>query len=694
MHHRDFIKSSGIAVLSAAAFTPGAASAQAPVGSQGLSKAAESTPSSALGLPEPIGPRKSFHVLDYSRPGMTDADAVQAAIDATIASGVPADVVLENRTYCIDRTIKINRTSDITLDGNGAKLVMTKYIMAIKVYDCARIRLTNMTFDYDPLPFTQGEVVKVDLQAMTWDLRIDDGYTWSDDFLKTILKGYAIFQLVDVHQRIVKQGSYGPSVSKIEVVGERLLRVTVRNRPFVENLTVGDVAVVKPWAVFGDQKVMAENPKKFAGFYTIYHWQHSVIHLVNTGECQTDCLTFHTGPAAMYEFAGKGGNRHLNNTVRPGPRPMGAKRDRQTSVLLDVFESVSMERGPLVEDWFIERSGDDAIVLFGMFNKIVDSLGSGTVLVTPLYRNVLAEGDTVEIRNVDDSVKGVARVTQLRTVNRPELADKNRKLHEVCTHPFPWTPETFLELTLDKDIPSQPGDRIIALNRRNQGAVIRNNHIRGIRANGMRINGADVLIENNVIEHTTMSGIKLSLDRENVLWAAPCENIVIRGNRIISTGLQPVDEFYGTTAVGMHAGIQQLLIGKEHNNRRFFSKNTSARNLTIENNLIENTGYYAILCANASQVAIRGNVIRGANQMEPQTNALGFKPDSAILVAASDQVAVENNAVTPGKYGRKDVAEFESTALKITRAKGLLTRPTTNIHDHVKPERKTYEFKD
>ena len=201
---------------------------------------------------------------------MTDADAIQAAIDAAIASGGPADVILENKTYRIDRTIKINRTSDLTLDGNGALLLMTKYVMAINVNDCTRIRLTNMTFDYDPLPFTQGEVVKVDPQAMTWDLRIDDGYPCSASFLETAIKDYAVFQLVDVRQRNVKQGSYGPSVAKIEVVGERLLRVTERNRPFLENLAVGDVAAVKPWLIFGDPKVVAENPKKFAKYYTIY----------------------------------------------------------------------------------------------------------------------------------------------------------------------------------------------------------------------------------------------------------------------------------------------------------------------------------------------------------------------------------------------------------------------------------------
>jgi hypothetical protein len=29
-------------------------------------------------------------------------------------------------------------------------------------------------------------------------------------------------------------------------------------------------------------------------------------------------------------------------------------------------------------------------------------------------------------------------------------------------------------------------------------------------------------------------------------------------------------------------------------------------------------------------------------------------------------VTVENNAITPGKYGEKDVAEFESTSVKTT----------------------------
>ena len=147
LNRRDFIKSSGIAAISAAALATGAGPAPAFAAEKGLTQSAESKPKSEAGVPEPVGPRTTFHVLDHSRPGMSDADVIQAAIDAAIASSGPADVVLENKTYRIDRTIKINRTSDLTLEGNGALLLMIKYVMAINVHDCSRVRLKNLTFD-------------------------------------------------------------------------------------------------------------------------------------------------------------------------------------------------------------------------------------------------------------------------------------------------------------------------------------------------------------------------------------------------------------------------------------------------------------------------------------------------------------------------------------------------------------------
>ena len=664
LNRRDFIKSSGIAAISAAALATGAASTPALAADKGLAQPAESNPNGEAGVPEPVGPRTTFHVLDYSRPGMNDADVIQAAIDAAIARGVPADVILENRTYRIDRTIKINRTSNLTLDGNGAVVVVTKYVMAINVNDCARVGLLNMTFDYDPLPFTQGEVVRLDPEAMTWDLRIDAGYPSEPNFLALLRNGSPL--VVNEKQRIIKRGSaVGGSISRAERQADGVVRITMGNRQAIEGLQMGDVVVLASMFIYGG---INELGKDFFNRY--FHWQHSVIRMINTEACRTDRLVFHTGPSALYDYVGNGGNRHTNNIVRPGPRPAGAARDRQLSVTMDVFQSCGKKKGPLVENWLIERSHDDGIVVWGYFSKIIDQPGPARVIVTPIYRDIITAGDHIEIRDIDDTVKGTARVSTLQSVHRPDLAAKNRDIHEHGGYPlpYPWTPEDFLEIKLDRDIPANLGDRIIALNGRNQGAVIRNNHVRGIRARGIKLRAADVLVENNVVEDTTMSGIELAAERELLLLGSPQENIVIRGNRITNTSLYKSKSGHATVVT--NAGIRLIHSGKtvkDQYSRESFSKVVIDRNITIENNLIENTAQYAILCANASQVVIRGNVIRGANQMEPQANALGFKPDSAILVAASDHVTVENNAITPGKYGTKEIAEFESTSVTITR---------------------------
>ncbi|MEI7817827.1 MAG: right-handed parallel beta-helix repeat-containing protein, partial [Desulfuromonadales bacterium] len=665
LNRRNFIKSSGIAAISVAAIATGASSSSVFAGNQGLANPTESKSIGEPVFPGPVGQRTTFHVLDYYRPGMTDAAVIQSAIDAAIASAAPADVVLENKTYHVDQTIRIYRANDLTLNGNGAKLVMTKYVMSINVNDCARTRLTNMTFDYDPLPFTQGEVVKIDTQAMTYDVRIDAGYPGDPQFMTMLKTGSSL--VVDQKQRIIKQGSAGGgAISSAERQADGVVRVTGGRSAF-DGLEVGDVVVLVPQFIFGGKEELG---KDFFNRY--FYFQHSTIRMINTEACGTDRLTFHTGPSALYDYMGNGGNSHTNNSVVPGPRPAGAVRDRQLSVTLDVFQSCGKKKGPLVENWLIDRSHDDGIVLWGYFSKIIEQPVPDRVIVTPIYRDIITAGDLIEIRDIDDQVKGTARVSSMQTVHRADLAGKNSDIHEKGGYPlpYPWTPEDFLELKLDKNIPAaQLGDRIIALNRRNQGAVIRNNHIRGIRARGIKIRATDVLVENNLVEDTTMSGIELAAERELLMLGAPQENIVIRGNRIRNISLYKSRG--GPATVVTNAGIRLIHCGKTVNDqysRESFSKVIANRNITIENNLIENTPYYAILCANASQVVIRDNVIRDANMMEPQTNALGFKPESAILVAASDHVTVGNNKITSGKYGKKEVDVYDSTAVKVLKA--------------------------
>ena len=147
------------------------------------------------------------------------------------------------------------------------------------------------------------------------------------------------------------------------------------------------------------------------------------------------------------------------------------------------------------------------------------------------------------------------------------------------------------QIVLDTEttgLSAEAGDRIIALNRRNQGAVIRNNHVRGVRARGIKIRASEVLVENNLVEDTTMSGIELAAERELLMLGAPQDNIVIRGNRIRNVSLY--QRKFGSATVVANAAIRLLHCGKsvkDQYSREAFSKVVMNRNITIENNVIE-----------------------------------------------------------------------------------------------------------
>jgi secreted PhoX family phosphatase len=77
LKRRDFLKTSGLAAISAAAVATGAASTSASAASQNLAQTADSKSIPATSAPDPIGPRATFHALDYYRQGRSDADVIQ-----------------------------------------------------------------------------------------------------------------------------------------------------------------------------------------------------------------------------------------------------------------------------------------------------------------------------------------------------------------------------------------------------------------------------------------------------------------------------------------------------------------------------------------------------------------------------------------------------------------------------------------
>ena len=65
--------------------------------------------------------------------------------------------------------------NDVTIDFGGSELVGKLRTRVMDCRNCSNLTIKNLTVDFAVLPFTQGEIVKVDGEG-TWDVRILDGY--------------------------------------------------------------------------------------------------------------------------------------------------------------------------------------------------------------------------------------------------------------------------------------------------------------------------------------------------------------------------------------------------------------------------------------------------------------------------------------------------------------------------------------
>jgi len=127
----------------------------------------------------------AFRIADYGAKGDGKADdgpAIREAIAAAVACGRPAAVVFKRRTYRVapypDRwcALALLDASNIRLEGNGASLLFHPRNRALLLYRCANISVRDLTITFDPLPFTQGDVVEIDREAGTFLVRLHDGY--------------------------------------------------------------------------------------------------------------------------------------------------------------------------------------------------------------------------------------------------------------------------------------------------------------------------------------------------------------------------------------------------------------------------------------------------------------------------------------------------------------------------------------
>ena len=116
-------------------------------------------------------------------------EAIHKTIQAAIDSGSPAEVVLGAGTYRVEAAgprgycFPIQNARNLVIRGEGrdTKLIVTNPACGVfSLVLCQKITLRDLTIDYDPLPFCQGKIRAIDVEAGWFDLEIDDGYATPD----------------------------------------------------------------------------------------------------------------------------------------------------------------------------------------------------------------------------------------------------------------------------------------------------------------------------------------------------------------------------------------------------------------------------------------------------------------------------------------------------------------------------------
>lgn len=112
-----------------------------------------------------------------------DGPAIQKAIDAAIAAGIGAEVLLEaGKIYRLGSNtadlavLRIGNARGLTLAGNRATLLAHPSNRLLCIFDSSNVVIRDLVLDYNPLPFTQARLTEVALTDGVLRFRVEPGY--------------------------------------------------------------------------------------------------------------------------------------------------------------------------------------------------------------------------------------------------------------------------------------------------------------------------------------------------------------------------------------------------------------------------------------------------------------------------------------------------------------------------------------
>ncbi|MBO5309436.1 MAG: right-handed parallel beta-helix repeat-containing protein [Lentisphaeria bacterium] len=482
-----------------------------------------------------------------------------------------------------------------TINGKQAKIVFTDPEHGgFLFYLCPDLKLNGLTFDWDPLAFTQGEIVSVDPQnPKVFTYKLEEGFpeATNKNFKNYAPEGkFMIGFVYDPATRklfTARMRDNHKSVSKVEKIGERLYRITLKNSP--EGIAAGRLFVL-----------LSRNPSNGIVFHACERLRVNDITMYSSSHIG---MVFRWGTV----------DPELNNVqirILPNSR-------RMLSVNADslFFDGC---RKPILKKCYLEGGMDDGIVLPVHGRRVVEKIDDKTFVVrctwgVAFFNNHILEG-------IDLKTGKRTGAMFATSVKDRRLINKDGKRYEAET------------VTFHRPAPNlKVNDFLFNRSLSNQDFLVEDCEIKNLRGKAVKIHGQGGTVRNCRIDGTTFGGIEIGYQggraAHNWVWMW-ADNIAIQNNLIRNTanlGLIELTSIGWATAIRINQGPDNLT---ERPNC----------NIRITGNTIENSGQAAFRAWAAENITFTGNTIRNFNLMKFPTDTKAID-----LINVKNAVTTGNN---------------------------------------------------
>ena len=561
-----------------------------------------------------------------------DTKAFEDAVKAAQRTNGAKELVLQPKTYYLDATVLLQNVTDLTVRGNGATLIMTNFVQAIRLENCERVTVRDVTVDYDPLPFTQGVVVGLEEELTL--VKIDDGYPINLEYL---------------NQDTIWGSAHDPKTGGIKPGSSHTY--SFRNGEEREGRVVAFPGKPHRKLEVGDQ-------------LSLFPRKDGAIHAKNCRDITLYEVNVFSAPGFGISAAGGYGNIVLKNTnIVPGPIPQGATKPRMRSVNADGSHFSDHVVGPTFDGCRVTHCGDDGINVHAFYFHILEVKDERTFIACPKYdRNDLSVGERLEFGEKDSyDYIGEAVITKFEKRYDPSYAAE-KEIAWARTYHWKNEGDCIYEIELDTALPLKQFDHFTPLSRLSPGTTVKNCTFGWNRARGIVIKSPDAVIENNYVEGCSNDAVMVLPD---LAWAESHfgKNLMVRGNTFVNNCLcyNAVEEgnvdCIGTVVIGVVPVFQTVGFMETYGNK----------NITIEDNTILGSHTYGIVVTNAEGVTIRNNTI-----VDPFYDGAGVAggvyktpADSAILIGKAKDITVTGNTVTAKHPDVTQAVSFHETCSDI-----------------------------